>query len=189
MRCEPSTDASLKHAIGQHVHRCTKLCGPGSENRPDACLNGTAERVRRCCDAVLAAVCGDNIGFVIGPIWPPPRFAFRPPRAADTGARRQERGILHPARWQVITVGRFIEGLRQANGIIAGLSEMPWRRFLAFSTLGAALWVGTPGDPRSPRRRPHRHPVSSPSTLRAVPVRHSGDRCGRPGGAPPDTPP
>ncbi|MFI7020857.1 DedA family protein, partial [Streptomyces sp. NPDC050164] len=31
---------------------------------------------------------------------------------------------------------------RQANGIIAGLAEMPWRRFLAFNALGAALWVG-----------------------------------------------
>ncbi|MEU1299770.1 DedA family protein [Streptomyces shenzhenensis] len=41
-----------------------------------------------------------------------------------------------------MTVARFIEGLRQANGIVAGLSEMPWRRFLAFNALGAALWVG-----------------------------------------------
>lgn len=42
-----------------------------------------------------------------------------------------------------MTVARFIEGLRQANGIIAGISCMPWRRrFLPFNILGAALWVG-----------------------------------------------
>jgi len=40
-------------------------------------------------------------------------------------------------------VARFIEGLRQANGIIAGITRMPWPRFLAFNALGAALWVGT----------------------------------------------
>ncbi len=40
-------------------------------------------------------------------------------------------------------MARFIEGLRQANGIIAGLTRMPWPRFLAFNALGAALWVGT----------------------------------------------
>ncbi|MGD0068139.1 MAG: DedA family protein, partial [Streptosporangiaceae bacterium] len=44
---------------------------------------------------------------------------------------------------KIITVARFIEGLRQANGIIAGISGMHWRRFFAFNALGAALWVGT----------------------------------------------
>ena len=43
---------------------------------------------------------------------------------------------------KVIVVARFIEGLRQANGIIAGLSRMHWLKFFAFNMLGAALWVG-----------------------------------------------
>jgi membrane protein DedA with SNARE-associated domain len=43
----------------------------------------------------------------------------------------------------IITAARFIEVLRQANGIVAGTSGMRWRRFLAFNALGAALWVGT----------------------------------------------
>src|SRR6266851_4954001 len=42
----------------------------------------------------------------------------------------------------VVTGARFIEGLRQANGIIAGTIGMPWPRFLAFNALGTALWVG-----------------------------------------------
>ena len=44
---------------------------------------------------------------------------------------------------KIIVVARFIEGLRQANGIIAGISGMHWRRFVVFNALGAALWVGT----------------------------------------------
>jgi membrane protein DedA with SNARE-associated domain len=43
---------------------------------------------------------------------------------------------------EVVTIARFVEGLRQANGIIAGTTGMRWRRFLAFNVLGAALWVG-----------------------------------------------
>src|SRR5262249_4126053 len=43
----------------------------------------------------------------------------------------------------IITIARFIEVLRQANGIVAGTTGMRWRRFLAFNALGAALWVGT----------------------------------------------
>ena len=38
---------------------------------------------------------------------------------------------------------RFIEGLRQANGIIAGISEMSWLRFTIFNAIGATLWVST----------------------------------------------
>ena len=38
-------------------------------------------------------------------------------------------------------LARFIEGLRQANGIIAGTSGMHWAKFVLFNVLGAALWV------------------------------------------------
>jgi membrane protein DedA with SNARE-associated domain len=91
-----------------------------------------------------AAVIGDNIGFAIGHFggrelalrWG--RYVFltaeRLDKAQDFFDRR---GAI------IITVARFIEGLRQANGIIAGISGMHWRRFLAFNALGAALWVGT----------------------------------------------
>ncbi|MEU0965580.1 DedA family protein [Streptomyces sp. NPDC005917] len=93
--------------------------------------------------AVLAAVCGDNIGYVIGR-YGGHRLVTRygryvlltPARVAKAEAFFTRHG------GKVITVARFIEGLRQANGIIAGLSEMPWRRFLAFNALGAVLWVG-----------------------------------------------
>jgi hypothetical protein len=44
---------------------------------------------------------------------------------------------------KIITIARFIEGLRQANGIIAGITKMHWLRFIAYNALGAALWVGT----------------------------------------------
>jgi membrane protein DedA with SNARE-associated domain len=40
-------------------------------------------------------------------------------------------------------VARFVEGLRQAHGIVAGITRMDWLRFLAFNALGAALWVAT----------------------------------------------
>ena len=43
---------------------------------------------------------------------------------------------------KIIVVARFVEGLRQANGIIAGIGGMAWHRFVAFNMLGAALWVG-----------------------------------------------
>jgi membrane protein DedA with SNARE-associated domain len=44
-------------------------------------------------------------------------------------------------RGKIVIVARFIEGLHQANGIIAGITTMPWLRFLAFNALGPALRV------------------------------------------------
>lgn len=92
--------------------------------------------------AFVAAVIGDNIGFVIGKLggrelvlrWG--RYVFlTPPRLA----KAEEFFARHGG--QVVVVARFIEGLRQTNGILAGISGMRWRRFLVFNALGAALWV------------------------------------------------
>jgi membrane protein DedA with SNARE-associated domain len=38
-------------------------------------------------------------------------------------------------------IARFVEGLRQVNGILAGTVGMQWPRFLGFNALGAVLWV------------------------------------------------
>jgi membrane protein DedA with SNARE-associated domain len=93
--------------------------------------------------AFVAAVLGDNIGYLIGRFggrafvhrWG--RYVFLTPKRFETTERFFAR---HGG--QIVTVARFIEGLRQANGIIAGTTGMPWLRFLAFNALGAALWVG-----------------------------------------------
>jgi membrane protein DedA with SNARE-associated domain len=44
---------------------------------------------------------------------------------------------------KIIVLARFIEGLRQANGIIAGTSGMPLKRFLIFNAIGSVIWVTT----------------------------------------------
>jgi membrane protein DedA with SNARE-associated domain len=91
----------------------------------------------------LAAVLGDNIGFAIGHFGGRRlalrygRYIFLTPRRLDTAERFFTR---HGGK--VVTIARFVEGLRQTNGIIAGITGMPWRRFLVFNALGAALWVG-----------------------------------------------
>lgn len=91
----------------------------------------------------IAAVVGDNIGFAIGNYGGHPlvarfgRYIFlTPDRLHKLEAFFSRHG------GKIVMVARFIEGLRQANGIIAGLSEMRWLRFLTFNVIGAALWVG-----------------------------------------------
>jgi membrane protein DedA with SNARE-associated domain len=92
----------------------------------------------------VAAVAGDNTGYAIG------RFGGRAlverwGRYVFLTAERLDKAQVFFDRHggKIITIARFVEGLRQANGIIAGITEMHWLRFLAFNALGAALWVGT----------------------------------------------
>jgi membrane protein DedA with SNARE-associated domain len=44
---------------------------------------------------------------------------------------------------KVVAVARFIDGLRQINGLLAGIAGMHWAKFLGYNALGAILWVGT----------------------------------------------
>ena len=41
----------------------------------------------------------------------------------------------------LVVIARFIVGLREFNGIIAGVTGMPARRFLFYNGLGAVVWV------------------------------------------------
>ena len=92
----------------------------------------------------IGAVIGDNVGFAIGHLGGRRlverygRYVLLTPdrldRATDFFERRGGR---------IVTVARFVEGLRQANGLIAGITGMRWTRFLVFNALGAALWVAT----------------------------------------------
>ncbi|GED88345.1 DedA family protein [Streptomyces sp. 6-11-2] len=93
--------------------------------------------------AFAAAVVGDNIGYLVGHLGGRPfvhrwgRYIFLTPERFAVAERFFGR---HGGK--IVVVARFIEGLRQANGIIAGTTGMHWLRFLAFNALGAALWVG-----------------------------------------------
>jgi len=88
------------------------------------------------------AVIGDNIGYLIG------RTLGR------TLLRRYGRKVgIKPgnlqkveavfARYGAVAVGfaRFVNILRQLNGVVAGALEMHWLKFLIFNALGGAAWV------------------------------------------------
>jgi membrane protein DedA with SNARE-associated domain len=93
---------------------------------------------------VLGAVIGDNVGYAIGHFGGRPlvqrfgRYVFLTPERLD-----HAESFFNRHGGKVVTVARFIEGLRQANGILSGIVGMHWVKFLAFNALGAVLWVCT----------------------------------------------
>jgi membrane protein DedA with SNARE-associated domain len=94
--------------------------------------------------AVLGAIIGDNIGFAVGHLGGRPlverfgKYIFLTPARLDRAEEYFER---HGGK--IVTVARFVEGLRQVNGLLAGIVGMHWAKFLAFNALGATLWVCT----------------------------------------------
>ena len=126
-----------------------------------------------------AAVLGDNLGYAIGRLGGRTlvlrfgRYVLLTPERLD---RAESFFTRHGGK--IITVARFIEGLRQANGIIAGLTRMPWARFLAFNALGAALWGGHLDRGRLPGRKPHPGHLHPGQPVRPLPAgrRRAGHR-------------
>jgi membrane protein DedA with SNARE-associated domain len=93
--------------------------------------------------AFLAAVCGDSIGYVIGRTGGR-SLLLRFGRYVGLNQRRLTRVETFMARRgpAMVVVARFIEGLRQLNGVVAGVTRMPFAKFLIYNAIGAALWVG-----------------------------------------------
>jgi membrane protein DedA with SNARE-associated domain len=93
--------------------------------------------------AFVAAVVGDSIGWAIGRsggrrlLTRFGRYVLLPPHRV---ARAEKFFTRHGSK--IVPVARFVDGLRQANGIIAGMTGMGFRRFLVLNAIGAALWVG-----------------------------------------------
>jgi membrane protein DedA with SNARE-associated domain len=85
-----------------------------------------------------AASIGNGIGYAIG------RWGGRAVlhRLKINPVREQRLEDLFKRRGgPVILVARFVDGLRQLNGIVAGILQMPWWIFSAYNVGGALLWT------------------------------------------------
>ena len=94
--------------------------------------------------AVIAAIIGAEIGYLIGMyagrelILHYGKYVLIKPHHLDRAEAIVDRygGI-------VVIIARYIVGLREANGIIAGIAQMRWLTFLVYNVIGACAWVAT----------------------------------------------
>lgn len=94
--------------------------------------------------AVITSFIGAEIGYLIG------RFAgreivLRYGKYVLVKHHHLDRaeGIVSRFGGIVVVVARYIVGLREANGIIAGITQMRWHTFTLFNAIGACAWVAT----------------------------------------------
>jgi membrane protein DedA with SNARE-associated domain len=90
----------------------------------------------------LAAVTGDSVGYWIGRSGGR-RLVLRVGRYVFLTEKRLDavEGFFARHGGKIVVVARFVDGLRQFNGVVAGLAGMRWWRFLACNALGAAVWA------------------------------------------------
>jgi len=87
--------------------------------------------------AFLAAVLGNSLGYLLGR-WGG-RLLLGKLGVSDARMQRVE-SLFNRYGGGVIFIGRFFDGLRQLNGIVAGTLEMSWWKFTLFNVLGAVAW-------------------------------------------------
>lgn len=92
--------------------------------------------------AALAAIVGDNCGYWIGRAGGR-RLAYRWEwlgRVADRIIPRAER-FFRRHGGKTIFLARFVTGIRVTAAWMAGISRMPWWRFLVWNAAGGIVWA------------------------------------------------
>ncbi|HEY8319778.1 MAG TPA: DedA family protein [Amnibacterium sp.] len=88
---------------------------------------------------VAAAILGDGVGYAVGRRVGPRLLRKGPLRLLESRVRRAEDFMRVHGRPAVL-LGRFVAFTRALMPALAGISEMPYRQFLAFNAIGGALW-------------------------------------------------
>jgi len=91
---------------------------------------------------IFAASAGDNVGYAIGHFGGI-KFVKKFGKYIFLTQKRLQKleSFFERHGGKIVVSARFIEGFRQFNGIIAGISSMPWKIFLVYNIIGAILWV------------------------------------------------
>ncbi|HKV80738.1 MAG TPA: DedA family protein [Candidatus Sulfotelmatobacter sp.] len=90
----------------------------------------------------ICATLGDNMGFALG-YYGGRRLLERYQSLFRIEKPAVARGERIFARYGSLTIffARFVFGMRIIAGPLAGVLRMPWKRFLLFNFMGAAVWV------------------------------------------------
>ena len=91
--------------------------------------------------ALTGAILGDLTGYLIGRFGGSALLRTYGPYVKLTSQRLStiEAQFQRTGPWIVI-IARFVPGLRQVNGLVAGSLAMPWHQFLGAQVIGAVLW-------------------------------------------------
>jgi membrane-associated protein len=88
---------------------------------------------------VVAAVVGDSVGYEVGRLYGPRLLRTRLLRRHTPRIEKAQNTLRDRGRWAVF-VARFTAFLRAVMPGLAGMSRMPYGRFLVFNAAGGLVW-------------------------------------------------
>jgi membrane-associated protein len=91
---------------------------------------------------VAAALCGDNVNYWIGRFLGPRVFQFEGSRWLKRENLDRTHAFMEKHGPKAIIIARFVPVVRTFVPFVCGIARLTYPRFLGFSVLGAALWVG-----------------------------------------------
>jgi len=90
---------------------------------------------------VAAAILGDSLNYAIGRYIGPKVFQRPDSRWFRQEHLRRTHAFYDKYGGVTIIIGRFVPIIRTFAPFLAGVAEMPYRRFLSFNVIGAVLWI------------------------------------------------
>jgi membrane protein DedA with SNARE-associated domain len=96
--------------------------------------------------AAAGAICGDQVGYLIGRLVGTRLLARWGGKVGLTGERLQlGRFLFRKYGGGVVFLGRFVAILRTCAAVLAGANKMPWHTFLLWNALGGISWTALYG--------------------------------------------
>jgi membrane-associated protein len=90
---------------------------------------------------IAAAILGDTVGYWFGRKTGPALFNRPKSLLFDPRHLRRAHDFYEKHGGKTIVLARFMPIVRTFAPIVAGMGNMPYRRFISFNVLGGALWV------------------------------------------------
>jgi len=93
-----------------------------------------------CLLVVVAAIAGDQVGYLFGRRVGPRLFRRPNSRLFRQENLHRAQGFFDRYGARSIVLARFVPIVRTFTPIVAGASRMPYRRFVAYNIIGGSLW-------------------------------------------------
>ncbi len=103
---------------------------------------GQMELWKLCLTLMVAALCGDNLNYWIGRWLGPKVFSFEKSRFLKKENLNKTQAFMERHGPKAIIIARFVPIIRTFVPFVSGIGQLHYRRFIFFSSLAAALWVG-----------------------------------------------
>jgi len=92
---------------------------------------------------IAAALLGDNVNYWVGRLIGMKLFKREDSKIFNRAYLKRANDFYERHGGKTIVIARYLPIIRTYVPFVAGAAQMPYRRFILFSILGAVLWVGS----------------------------------------------